>query len=153
MSSEVNKSIFNCYLSPCVLVYLSVWFIHLTSHVIGPGRLATFCPDSCQGHSSSLATCCGGRGDKRLQPITREPIGAAKRATRQTKNRDETLLLRTLNFNLEVTSHVSVQGPVKHPKLGPWTLAHRVGRLSPLSCNDCAEAFFEVLNYTFLGSI
>ena len=114
---------------------VSVWFIHLTAHAIGPGRLATFCPDSCQGLASccsSLATCCGGRGANRLQPITGEPIGAAKRARRQTKNRDETLSLRTLNLNLG-DGHVSVQGPVKHPKLGAWTLEHRVGRLSSLN--------------------
>ena len=48
-------------------------------------------------------------GVKRPQPITREPIGAAKRTRRQTKERDETLQMSTLKLNFEVTGRVKVR--------------------------------------------
>ena len=51
----------------------------------------------------------GGGGVKRPQPITREPIGAAKRTRRQTKERDETLQMSTLKLNFEVTGRVKVR--------------------------------------------
>ena len=80
-----------------------VWFIHLTSHVIGLGRLATLSRRLIRAivRHSPFA----GEGG----PITREPIGAAKRARRQAKNRDETLLLRTLKLNLDVTCQLKVR--------------------------------------------
>ena len=51
----------------------------------------------------------GGGGVKRPQSITREPIAAAKRARRQTKARDKTLLMIGFNLNFEVTGQVRVR--------------------------------------------
>ena len=84
-----------------------VWFIHLTLHVIGPGRLATFCPDSCLGHSSPLAICWGGRADNWRTNRRSETREAANEETR----RDSFVAY----FKVEFGGHVSVQGPVKHP--------------------------------------
>ena len=36
-------------------------------------------------------------------------------------------------FKVEFGGHASVQGPVKHPKLGVLTLEYRVGRFSSLN--------------------
>ena len=51
----------------------------------------------------------GGRGVKRPQSITREPIAAATRARRQTKARDKTLPMICSNLNFDVRGQVSVR--------------------------------------------
>ena len=60
----------------------------------------------------------GGEGVKRPQPITREPMAAARRARRQTKACDKALLMSTSNFNFEVTGQVKVKSKTQN-----WTFS------------------------------
>ena len=73
----------------------------------------------------------GGRGVKRPQPITREPMAAARRARRQTKDYDKTILVSTYNFNFEVTGLVKYRSNTQNWTFSNiWTSRPCAGHLS-----------------------